>query len=147
MEHSLLSFDRPYPGQFGKMTARGAAQVMRIASLYSLLDQSPVVRDVHLGAAFAFWKYCEDSCRYIFGDSLGDPTADAIQAALREKSGGMTRSEIRDYFNRNKRAQEIDRALSLLTGHELIVTVQEKTKGRHAERIFHSDSYSGSASE
>ena len=137
---------RPYPGFFGAMTARAEAQVMRLASIYALLDQSMTVHDDHLGAAYAFWKYCEDSCRYIFGDSVGDPVADTIQAALRERPEGMTRSQIRsELFQRNKSAQDIDRALKLLETCGLIVVISEKTKGRPAERILHIDHSSGAS--
>ena len=36
------------------------------------------------GALATMWKYCEASARYIFGDLLGNTTADAILRALRQ---------------------------------------------------------------
>ena len=43
-------------------------------------------RNTHM----AVWEYVERTCEWIFGDSLGDPLADDIRAALR-RSGPMTR--------------------------------------------------------
>jgi hypothetical protein len=66
----------------GSMTARAEAQTMRIACLYAAGDMSYVVAPRHLRAALEVWRYCFDSARHLFGDRLGDPTADAILAAL-----------------------------------------------------------------
>lgn len=103
------------PGLFGAMIARAEAQVMRLASIYALLDQSSYIRLEHLQAALACWDYVEASARFIFGDSLGDPTADEILRALKEAGEqGMTRTEIINLFGRNKNAREISKALSQL---------------------------------
>lgn len=72
------------PGLIGAITGRGEAQTLRLSLLYAALDLSPVVRVQHLDAALAVWRYCEDSARYIFGDTLGDPVADTILTALRD---------------------------------------------------------------
>jgi hypothetical protein len=80
-----------HPGLFGAVTSRGEAQVLRLSSLYALLDCSEVVRAEHLMAALAVWEYCEASARFIFGTSLGDATADDILRALRGRPEGMTR--------------------------------------------------------
>ena len=45
---------------------------------------------------------------------LGDPTADEIWALAKDRPAGVTRSEVRDLFSRNKKAREIDRALTVL---------------------------------
>ena len=87
---------------------------MRLAVIYALLDKSDKVRVEHLRAALAVWQFAEQSARYIFGSRLGDPTADAILQALRENSEGMDRTAIREYFRRNKSAEEIGRALGVL---------------------------------
>jgi hypothetical protein len=47
-------------------------------------------------AALEVCRYCEDSCCFIFGDSLGDVTADTIRAALLRNPDGMTRTESED---------------------------------------------------
>ncbi|MGA7698186.1 MAG: hypothetical protein WCB27_01145, partial [Thermoguttaceae bacterium] len=102
------------PGLLGAATSRAEAQVMRLAVIYALLDKSDKVRVEHLRAALAVWQFAEQSARYIFGSRLGDPTADAILQALRENSEGMDRTAIREYFQRNKSAEEIGRALGVL---------------------------------
>jgi uncharacterized protein DUF3987 len=124
-------------GMFDSVTSRAEPQTMRIACLYALLDQCSVVQDVHLNAAMAVWSYCENSARFIFGDRLGDPTADEILAALRRAGeAGMTRGEIVDYFLRNKPKPEIERALNALLGLGLARSQEENTGGRPATRWF-----------
>jgi hypothetical protein len=70
-------------GLAGAVTSRAEAQTMRLATLYAVLDRSPAIRAEHLTAALEVWRYCEDSVRFIFGDSLGDATADEILGLLR----------------------------------------------------------------
>jgi hypothetical protein len=74
---------------------------MRIACIYALLDCSAAVQRVHLVAALEVWRYCSDSARAIFGDSIGDPLADQIRRALLSSSDGMTKTDIRNHFQRN----------------------------------------------
>ena len=106
---------------------------MRLACTYAVLDQSAVIRADHLAAALAVWQYCESSARYIFGDSLGDPTADAILQALRLKPDGMTRTEISSLFKRHKKSTDIGRALAVLAEHGLVRSQSVKTDGAPAE--------------
>ncbi len=124
------------PGQLGAMTARAEAQVLRLSAIYALLDLSIEVQDVHLKAALALWKYSEDSARFIFGDALGDPIADELLRLLSRKSTGFTKTDIRDHFNKNMPALEIDKALNLLLKLRRIEQVKETTSGRPAERYF-----------
>lgn len=101
------------PGLFGAVTSRSEAQVMRLALIYALLDQSPLIKKEHLLAALAVWDYCEASARYIFGDAVGDPVADSLVDALKT-SGAMTRTEISNFFGRNVSSGRIQKALSAL---------------------------------
>ena len=122
------------PGLLGAMTARGEAQVMRLAALYAVLDCSALIRVEHLCAGLAVWDYVTESVAYIFGDSLGDPIADEILTALRARPDGMTRTELRDFFGRHRTADQISRALASLQVLDLIRREQEMTLGRPAER-------------
>jgi hypothetical protein len=124
------------PGLLGSMIARAEAQTMRLACLYALLDCSPVVRHEHLLAALALWEYCEASARHIFGDTLGYPLADEILRELRQAPEGLTRSEISGLFSRNRRANDIGRALGALFESGLAHFERETTPGRPAERWF-----------
>ena len=102
------------PGLAGAATARAEAHVVRLALIYALLDCSERIRSEHLDAGLAVWRYSADSARWIFGDSLGDPTADEIWAAAKERPAGVTRTEVSDMFSRNKKRREIERALTVL---------------------------------
>jgi hypothetical protein len=124
------------PGLLGAMTSRAEAQVMRLACIYALLDLSSAIRYEHLRAALALWRYSELSCRYIFGDALGNRLADEIMAELRARPQGMTRTEIRDHFRRHKRSEQLDAALGALAGAGLAVSRPERTEGRSVERWY-----------
>jgi DNA replicative helicase MCM subunit Mcm2 (Cdc46/Mcm family) len=125
---------RESPGLFGAITSRAEAQVTRLSCIYALLDLSPTVRAVHLKAALALWSYSEESAKFIFGNSLGDPAADEILRALQQSS--LTRTEISSLFGRHASANDIDRALSSLVAAGLIKHVREQTQGRPADRYI-----------
>jgi len=125
------------PGLLGAVTARAEAQTMRLACVYALLDQSPVIRRQHLEAALAVWTYCEASARFIFGDALGDPVADTILRALRQVEDGLTRTQINHLFKGNRAAADIARALAVLLEAGLAVGLPElDTGGRPAEQWY-----------
>lgn len=125
------------PGLFGAVTSRAEAQVMRLALVYALLDRSKTISIQHLRAALAVWRYCEASARHIFGTSTGNKTADAIIEALKQADrNGLTKTEITNFFNRNKTAEEIDSALQLLDEHRRIKSRSEHSGGRTAIRYF-----------
>jgi hypothetical protein len=124
------------PGLLGAMTARAEAQVMRLATIYALLDCSGIIGENHLRAALAAWKYAENSARFIFGSALGDPLADEILRALRGAPQGLDRTDIRDHFGRHKSAVQIDRALAVLREGGMADAVIEQTGGRPSERWF-----------
>ena len=90
---------------------------------------SEQIKLVHLKAALAPWKYCEDSARYIFGDAIGDPLADELLRALRN-SGELTRTQIRDLFKRHKSSEKIDAALAALKKYGLVRSELRSTGGR-----------------
>lgn len=103
-----------HAGLWGAATARAEAHTVRLALLYALLDCAPAIRLEHLDAALAFWTYASGSAHWVFGDSLGDPTADEIWEMAKTNPQGVTRTQVSDLFSRNKRAREIDRALTAL---------------------------------
>jgi len=122
------------PGLAGAATARAEAHVVRLALIYALLDCSQSIGLQHLEAGLAVWRYSADSARWIFGDSLGDPTADDIWAAAKDRPAGLTRTEVSDMFSRNKKRREIDRALCVLEdAGRLRRETHQPERGRHAE--------------
>lgn len=122
--YETLTEDRP--GMFGEVTARAEAQTLRLAIVYALADGSDELQAGHLASAFAVWNYCEDSARYLFGDQLGDADADKLLKALRDTKEGMTRTEIRDLFGRNKGPMELQRVLELLEMAEKAYPVRQR---------------------
>jgi hypothetical protein len=135
-EYPRLTAGRP--GLLGAMTSRAEAHVLRLSMLYALADSSAAIRRPHLEAALALWDYAARSCAFIFGASLGDPTADELLRALRAAPDGMTRNDLRQHFQRNKSAAEIGRALGVLTRQGLARSSTEKADGpgRPAERWY-----------
>jgi hypothetical protein len=131
------------PGLAGALLARAEAHVMRLAMLYALLDRSALIQPPHLLAALALWDYVERSVYHVFGDRLGDPIADDLLRLLRTCPAGLTRTEIRDYFQRNASAERIGRALGLLLQHRLARQEQQQTGGRPSERWFATGSRPG----
>ena len=122
------------PGLAGAATARAEAHVVRLALIYALLDHTAAIALEHLEAGLAVWRYSANSAAWIFGDSLGDPTADEIWAATKERPTGVTRTEVSDMFSRNKKRREIERALTVLEdAGRLRRETRQPERGRHAE--------------
>jgi hypothetical protein len=122
------------PGLLGAVTARAEAIVMRVATVYAVLDGRTQIAVEHLRAALAVWRYCEESARYVFGDAVGDRVADELLDALRARSEGMTRTEIRDLFARHRSGSRIEAALAILANVAASSMTVEQTSGRPVER-------------
>lgn len=121
------------PGLLGAVTARAEAQALRLALVYALADRAVQIDGPHLLAALAILQYVQASAEYIFGDSLGDPVADELLEALRRVADGMTRTDIRDLFGKNQRAERITAALDLLSSRGLAAKSEVRTGGRPSE--------------
>lgn len=128
----------PKPGLLGTVLGRAEAQTMRLACIYALLDGSYIIRYEHLESALALWRYCERSARYIFGDRMGDPVADALLAALRSAPGGLSRTQIReDVFAKNKSSAEIARTLGRLLEYGLARSEKVDTGGKRPTEMWY----------
>ena len=133
---------KPTPGLLGAMLARGPAQVVRLSLLYALADRSLTVRRPHLEAALALWSYCADSVRYVFGEAMGDPTADRILSFLRTRGRtGAVKTEIhRLALKGHGGAAKMNEALRTLEGaglaHRRTDAVPADKPHRPAERWF-----------
>jgi hypothetical protein len=125
------------PGMFGAVTGRAEAQVLRIAALFAVMDECEYIDREHLAAGLAIWQYAEDSARHIFGNAMGDSVADTILLALGAAGeDGMTRTQIRDLFGRNVKADRITPALTLLFKEGRLSVSRKSTGGRPVERWF-----------
>ncbi len=120
-------------GTLAQATARAAAQTVRLSVLYAVAECSAVITGEHLAAALAAWRYAEDSARYLFGESLGDPVADTILEVLRNSPTGLTRTEISNALQRNVASLKMGQALQLLETEGLAVRERRDTTGRTAE--------------
>lgn len=122
------------PGLVGSITGRAEAQVIRLATLYALIDGADTMSLPHLGAALALWAYAEQSAAYTFGESRGDPVADALVQALRDAgSDGLTRTALSGRLGRNVDAGRISDALAALERTGFAYRRTEQTGGRSAE--------------
>ncbi len=115
----------PPPGRMGEILSRAEAQVMRIALLLALLDQSDFIGRTHLEAAVAFWRYCEASAAHIFAGTFADPKAAKIWEAL--GNAPLTMPQLHALFSRNASKPEIDAALAEIA--PMIVTEAGGTGG------------------
>ena len=120
------------PGLFGAVTSRAEAQVVRLALLFALADQVPVIKTPHLQAALAIWDYCHDSAHFTFGRSFGNPVADQLLGHLRTAGpAGLSITEAYDRFGRHVSKLDLDRAFGLLEEQGL-VSRQSRPDGRPA---------------
>jgi hypothetical protein len=124
-------------GMLGAATNRAEAQVLRISMILALTDGSYVIGLRHQQAALAFWEYCLESARRLFGHRVSDPKAQKILEVLRRRSEGLTRRQISDeVFGRNEKAERITVALRKLLELKLVFYRTEPTAKRDAERWF-----------
>lgn len=126
----------PQAGMVGGLLARAEAHVLRLSLIYALIDGAGSIGLVHLRAGLALWEYSADAARYAFGDATGDPLAEAIAAALGHAPSGMTRTEIRDLFGRNRPGVAVDDALTALAASGRVRAERVATAGRPAQRWF-----------
>ncbi|WP_168221570.1 YfjI family protein [Aquisphaera giovannonii] len=139
--YTELTADKP--GLVGNLLSRAAAQVMRLACIYAVLDRSPVVSLPHLEAARAVWDYCEASARYIFGDAHGDPDAERLLAALGQAPEGLTRTEISRVFQGNRTSAWIGNLLGRLLSEGTIHRRGGADRRGRAQERWHAGRSSG----
>ena len=99
---------------FDALTARSEAQAIRLALIYALLDGQSAIGRHHLEAALEIVRYSNASAKYIFGDAVGNATADTILRTLRRNPQGVNRTEIYNLFGRHTKAGDIAAALAAL---------------------------------
>jgi hypothetical protein len=121
------------PGLLGALLGRAEAHVVRLALIYALFDGNAAIGVAHLEAALALWDYAARSAAFVFGASLGDRVADEIWQAVAKTKGGITRSQIRDLFDRNKARAEIDAALAALVASGRVERSVVAGRGRPTE--------------
>jgi hypothetical protein len=131
--YTEMDKDRP-AGLLGAVTARDSAQVLRLSVTYALLDGARLIDEVHVRAAWALWCYCRESAAYIFGQSIGDPLADRLLAAIvAAGDGGLDGRAQFLAFSGHASRRQLDAARELLERRGLVERVSVQTGGRPAE--------------
>ena len=123
------SLSQGRPGVAGALVGRGEAQVRQVAALYALLDQSPVVTDVHLSAALALWRFAEESVAWIFADMATGELCEQILGALMN-GGPLDESAISALFHNNVPAAMLEDAKQALKRAGYIFEEIIPTNGR-----------------
>ena len=116
------------------MTARMEAQMVRVASIYAVLDKSHSITSVHLQAAKAVIDYCDRSVRHIFSTTTGNPIADTILKALQTEPG-LSRTAISAMGARHWKKHEIDEAIAILVDDHNVLETDISTSGRPKKYI------------
>lgn len=120
-------------GMVGAITARAEAQVVRVASIYALLDLSNKIKPEHLWAALAVWEYSFASVKYIFQETTTDPLVGQIYILLFDNPQGLGRDEINTHLGKHKTSNEIGSALDTLHLNGTATFARIKTGGRDKE--------------
>ena len=99
--------------------------------IYALLDQSPILEEVHLRAAAALWEYSEASVAYIWGATLGEEGLDRLYAAVKAAGkDGLDRTQVSGLFSKNRSRTELDGLVARLVELGLAITASQPTGGR-----------------
>lgn len=125
---------QPRPGLWGTVTARAPQQVIRLSLISAIINGHRRIEIEDQKAALEIWRYCDESCRFIWGDKT-DPIAARILEAIRENSDGLNRSDIGDLFS-HKSKDKIQTALAWLTDRGLAYSKNFQGSGRPAEKWF-----------
>lgn len=128
-----------HPGMTGSILGRGAAQVLRLSLLYSLLDEAectsvkPAIRPSHVLAAIALWDYCKASVLYLFGDAVGDVVAERLLRAI--QVGPQSDTALYEILGKHDYGRK-ETALALLVRLNRVHDSRVKTAGRPI-RLWH----------
>jgi hypothetical protein len=133
-----------FPVAFSELVGRAEAHVKRLAAIYAVLDGRKAIDEIHLNAAWAFWRYCSDSIQWAFPadenqiivpahEPFAAKRANKILDALRAHPEGLRRTEIyRDVFGCNLAQDKIQEALQMLLEARAI---SERPEGNGFSRV------------
>lgn len=105
---------------------------LRIAALYAALEHRAQIGTDHLEAAAALCRYSRSTAEFVLSSTRRDPRVDRIRRAIYESADGVTRSQIRDMFGRNLKADVLGGLLAeVVVGDGSIEVVEDhRTGGR-----------------
>lgn len=118
-------------GLIGALTARPAAQRLRLAVAYAILDGAQEINVDHLRAADACWRYSVASIEHLFGGLRGDDVQDRLLDALRDEyPDGLTGAQQGDQFGKNLKVGQLKVARDALESRGLIRTERAEGDGK-----------------
>ena len=125
------------PGLYGAVTGRAEAQTLRLSMLYALLDGQPAIDVPHLNAALAFWRYCDESAKIIFGKAEEDGGALEVQlVGMIRQSPGINRRGLHQAFGGHIAANVLVTALAKIRDRGQVRCERVATGGRPGECWF-----------
>lgn len=139
-ENAYKFITAEHEGIIGDLSSRHDTYILMLSMIFALLDKRFEIHKVDIERACIWIDYAQQSLRYLFSSSEAQAKeeelqtlADSILEKLKEQP--MSRSEIRDAFNRHKKSSEIQDALSLLLNQSPPMIKKESinTSGRSKE--------------
>jgi hypothetical protein len=130
---AYAKLSEPTDGLTGALCARAEAHTIRLALIYALIDGKHSITPTHLHSALALWDYAGASATWALGHASGDPLAEQIHTALLNSRSGLTRTQLRDLFQRNRSGVQVEQALAVLAHSDRAHSEQIQTAGRPAE--------------
>ena len=134
-EYPTLSKD--LGGIVGGITGRAEAQVLRLALVYALLDQSDHIQSVHLKSALWLWDYAVRSVEHIFAKH-GVMTEE--QKKMVELARGVAQSKTDFYrlFQKHRKATDIEDDIRALVEKKLMKFLGWTERGGRNVRVWRS---------
>lgn len=108
------------------VTSRAHAQVLRLALLYSALDNADAITTEHLKAALAVWEYCEASADFLFGRNESDAIEDTIMKALTAR-GRLSTTALSGALSNHTPKNRLHEALTRLQKAGAITSHQDRS--------------------
>lgn len=128
-----------YPTVLKSLICRSTTQILRVAMTHAVMDHSRVIKKKHIKAADALWDYSEQSCKFLFGDIIGNIDADRLLIALMDADNGMTDGDIGDFFKRNLNKTDLETIKQMLVNFKLVFyeNIQYGKNNKKSRRWFH----------
>ena len=105
--YPVLEADKP-TAFVDALTARSAAQVIRISLVYALLDHSYSIELPHLMAGLAVWDYCEQSVAVMHpAPARNDLEGKVIRALKTAGESGRTRTELNKDLGGHHKTEQV----------------------------------------
>jgi uncharacterized protein (DUF2336 family) len=94
------------------------------------------VKPVHLRAASAVWRYCQDSAAYLFADAPPAALDDRVMAALRKRGRWTSKTFLsQKVFKGEVKSYRLVAVLDKLVDSEVIERRKVETAGRPREEF------------